>query len=224
MPRWQLARPRSAISTCPLVPLMRMLSHCSAQPRASWATTQQDITVTCCAFQFVGKLLFQTGRPSRESRHPDTNRRMTTGAQGKQAGTQQETARVGLPGRPATCKAPAHTVCWQGYTHLEVSVHDGRGVCVQVQQPLQDLEGPALDRHVTDVPQVLLPVPAQRQHRHTQAGRQADTHTYSIRAGFRFQSVLTVLMCCLFCQIWSAQSTCKHVHTHMSRCVRVARQ
>lgn len=31
---------------------------------------------------------------------------------------------------------------------------------MQVQQPLQDLEGPALDGHVADVAQVLLAVPA----------------------------------------------------------------
>jgi len=43
--------------------------------------------------------------------------------------------------------------------HLEVSVQDGWAVCVQVQQALQDLEGPALHGHVTDVAQVLLAVP-----------------------------------------------------------------
>jgi hypothetical protein len=38
-------------------------------------------------------------------------------------------------------------------------MHDGWAVRMKVQQALQDLEGPALDGHVTDVSQVLLAVP-----------------------------------------------------------------
>jgi hypothetical protein len=44
---------------------------------------------------------------------------------------------------------------------LEVSVHDGWVVCVQVQQALQDLEGPALDGLLADE-LVLFAVPAKR--------------------------------------------------------------
>ena len=38
-------------------------------------------------------------------------------------------------------------------------MQNGWAVCVQVEQSLQDLEGPALDGHLTDVAQVLLAVP-----------------------------------------------------------------
>jgi hypothetical protein len=46
-------------------------------------------------------------------------------------------------------------------------------VCVQVQQALKYLEGPALDRHVTDVTQVLLAIPAQQAvHAHVRTQKQ----------------------------------------------------
>jgi hypothetical protein len=47
----------------------------------------------------------------------------------------------------------------QDVVTLEVPVNDGRVVCVQVQQALQDLECPALDGLLTDE-LVLLAVPA----------------------------------------------------------------
>jgi hypothetical protein len=63
-------------------------------------------------------------------------------------------------GQPQVCNLDlAARAVDQDVVTLEVPVHDGWIVCVQVQQTLQDLKGPALDGLLTDE-LVLLAVPA----------------------------------------------------------------